>query len=66
MIKGFNVWENYTAYEDTFDHGTHVAGTIEGRTVGIAKDVTLVDVKAFWGANMSRPLLSISPAVDLI
>ncbi|KAG6361566.1 hypothetical protein INS49_009793 [Diaporthe citri] len=53
VIKGFNVWENYTAFEDTFGHGTHVAGTIGDRTVGIAKDVTLVDVKAFWGANLA-------------
>lgn len=22
VIKGFNVWENYTAFEDTFGHGT--------------------------------------------
>ena len=50
VVKGFNVWENYTIpFEDEFGHGTHVAGTIGGRTVGIAKEVTLVDVKAFWG-----------------
>ncbi|KAK7737248.1 hypothetical protein SLS63_003039 [Diaporthe eres] len=65
VIKGFNVWENYTTFEDTFGHVTHVAGIIGRRTVGIAKDVTLVEVKAFRGANVSRPLLSISPAVHL-
>lgn len=67
VIKGFNVWENCTAFEDTFGHGTHVAGTIGGRTVGIAKDVTLVDVKGFWGpGNVSLPpLLSISSPVCL-
>lgn len=66
VIEGFNVWENHTAFEDTFGHGTHVAGTIGGGTVGIAQDVTLVDVKAFWGASVSCPLFSISPAVDLV
>lgn len=49
LIKGFNVWENYTAFEDTFGHGTHVAGTIRSKTVSIERDATLVDVKTFWG-----------------
>ena len=31
--------------DDTFGHGTHVAGGIGGKTVGVAKDVDLVAVK---------------------
>lgn len=65
MAKGSKAWEDYTAFEDTFGHGTHIAGTLGARMVDIAKDVTLVDVKAFWGANVSCPLLSISSSVDL-
>jgi subtilisin family serine protease len=32
---------------DVHGHGTHVAGTIGGKTYGVAKDVTLVDIKVF-------------------
>lgn len=31
--------------EDGFGHGTHVAGTVGGRTFGVAKDVELIAVK---------------------
>lgn len=36
-------WEN----KDGHGHGTHVAGTIGGKTWGVAKDTTLVAVKVF-------------------
>lgn len=32
---------------DVHGHGTHVAGTIGGKTYGVAKDVTLVGIKVF-------------------
>ncbi|KAL1849396.1 hypothetical protein Daus18300_013278 [Diaporthe australafricana] len=34
---------------DTVGHGTHVAGTIGGRTYGVAKSATIVAVKVFQG-----------------
>jgi subtilisin family serine protease len=47
----------YTAYpgetEDTFGHGTHVAGTIGGKTYGVAKKATLLAVKVFKGRTAS-------------
>ena len=39
---------------DGFGHGSHVAGTIGGKTFGIAKKVNLVAVKAFTSDGMSR------------
>jgi hypothetical protein len=33
--------------EDCMGHGTHIAGTIGGRTYGVAKDVELVSVRIF-------------------
>lgn len=34
---------------DTAGHGTHVAGTIAGKTYGVAKKAKLIDVKVFEG-----------------
>lgn len=36
---------------DRNGHGTHVAGTVMGRTYGVAKGATLVPVKAFEGRS---------------
>ena len=33
--------------EDTYGHGTHCAGTIAGKTYGVAKKATVVGVKVF-------------------
>jgi len=37
----------YEGPYDGYDHGTHVAGTIGGEIVGVAKDVRLLNVKVF-------------------
>ena len=40
-------WGDGTGVEDCNGHGTHVAGTIGGRTYGVAKSVQLVPMKVF-------------------
>ncbi|KAH8848538.1 hypothetical protein MCOR27_006051 [Pyricularia oryzae] len=50
-VKGFNAAGG--ANEDTLGHGSHVAGTIGGKTYGVAKSVNLVDVKVFTGRSAS-------------
>ncbi|KAJ4420345.1 hypothetical protein N0V82_004444 [Gnomoniopsis sp. IMI 355080] len=44
---GYSAVSGTTA--DTVGHGTHVAGTIAGRTYGVAKSATVIAVKVFAG-----------------
>ncbi|WYZ45727.1 hypothetical protein EsH8_VIII_001043 [Colletotrichum jinshuiense] len=44
-------------FDDTFGHGTHVAGTIGGKTYGVAKKATLVDVKVFIGRQSTTSII---------
>lgn len=39
------------ALGNTFGHGTHVASSFGARTVGIAKDATLVRMRAVCGTG---------------
>jgi oryzin len=41
------------ANTDSLGHGTHVAGTIGGKTYGVAKSTTLISVKVFGTADPS-------------
>lgn len=45
VIKGYNFIENSLDPMDGNSHGTHVAGTIAGKTVGVAPEATLVALK---------------------
>lgn len=42
---------------DTFGHGTHVAGTIGGKTYGVAKKTNLLAVKVFQGSQSSTSII---------
>ena len=42
---------------DSVGHGTHVAGTIAGRTYGVAKKATIVAVKVFQGSSSSTSII---------
>ncbi|KAK2608857.1 hypothetical protein QQS21_002570 [Conoideocrella luteorostrata] len=46
-------WSAYDTYDDNVGHGTHVAGTIGGKTFGIAKKAKLLAVKVFEGNSSS-------------
>ena len=49
-IKGYNAVDD-VPFVDIDGHGTHVAGTICGKTYGVAKKATCVAVKVFNGKN---------------
>lgn len=53
--RGFNAAGG--TFEDTFGHGTHVAGTIGGRTYGVAKAANLIDVKVFIGRESTTSII---------
>lgn len=54
------------ASQDTDGHGTHCAGTVAGKTYGVAKKASLVDVKIFDGSigSVSATLTGIQWAVN--
>jgi oryzin len=52
-IFGFNAVSGSTSQADNNGHGTHVAGTVGGKTYGVAKKTTIVAVKVFEGAEGS-------------
>jgi subtilisin family serine protease len=51
--------------QDCYGHGTHVAGTIGGRTYGVAKAATLYSVRVFDCAAKTR-VGAIAAAVDFV
>ncbi|KAK2608843.1 hypothetical protein QQS21_002556 [Conoideocrella luteorostrata] len=54
-VKGYNAIGG--AFEDNLGHGTHVAGTIGGKTYGVAKKATLVSVKVFEGRTADNSII---------
>lgn len=48
-------WKGNNA--DTDGHGTHVAGTIAGKTYGVAKKATIMAVKVFLGEESSTSII---------
>jgi subtilisin family serine protease len=51
---------------DCFGHGTHVAGTVGGATVGVASAVTLKSVKVFPACTSSTMSSTVIAAMDWV
>ncbi|EAL89613.1 Basic amino-acid permease [Aspergillus fumigatus] len=45
------------SHVDSIGHGTHVAGTIGGKTYGVAKKTNLLSVKVFQGESSSTSII---------
>ncbi|KAK0744597.1 peptidase S8/S53 domain-containing protein [Apiosordaria backusii] len=55
---GYNAYPDASNDEDNIGHGTHVSGTIAGRTYGVAKKARVVGVKVFdWGSSTTSIVL---------
>jgi len=54
-VRGYNAAGG--AFDDTLGHGTHVAGTIAGRTFGVAKSANVIDVKVFRDRESSTSVI---------
>ena len=44
-VSGYDFYDHDGDASDCYGHGTHVAGTVGGKTYGVAKDVNLVALK---------------------
>ena len=47
LVGGITAIDDGHGYTDCYGHGTHVAGTLGGKTYGVAKGVKLVAVRVF-------------------
>ena len=56
-ILGYNAYPN-SKFVDNLGHGSHTAGTIAGKTYGVAKKASVVSVKVFDTGSVSSPDLS--------
>ncbi|KAK0662113.1 peptidase S8/S53 domain-containing protein [Cercophora samala] len=59
-IFGYNAYPDASNDDDNIGHGTHVSGTIAGKTYGVAKKAKVVAVKVFdWGSVSSSVSFSL-------
>ncbi|KAF4592262.1 putative subtilisin-like protease [Ophiocordyceps camponoti-floridani] len=56
-FNAFNPKAKDTNADDTFGHGTHCAGTIGGKTYGVAKKANLLAVKVFQGRHSATSII---------
>lgn len=61
-----NTDPNQQPGEDCMGHGTHVAGTVGGKTYGVAKDVNLISVRVFGCAKQETPQSRVIAAIEWI
>lgn len=60
------LWSAFDYFSDDGGHGTHVASTIGGERFGVAKDVTLHNVKVFGSDDVGTTLSMIIDAMNEI
>lgn len=58
------LWSAFGYFDDDGGHGTHVASTIGGERFGVAKDVTLHNVKVFGPDDVGTTLQMIIDAMN--
>lgn len=62
---GIDLVDNQLPADDCNGHGTHVAGTVGGRTYGVAKQAQLISVRVF-GCSGGSPYSTIIAAVNWV
>lgn len=67
-IKGpkFVSSDTASSANDVLGHGTHVAGTIGGKTYGVAKNVNVVGVKVFSDRTQTASTIDIIQALEWV
>ncbi|KAL1923244.1 uncharacterized protein VTP21DRAFT_9620 [Calcarisporiella thermophila] len=68
-VHGFTAYSDEFGnpdFEDGHGHGTHVAGTIGGRSVGVAKGVRLVNVRVLDAENSMKDTYDLVRAIAWI
>ncbi len=65
LVGGVTAIDDGRGYDDCFGHGTHVAGTLGGRTYGVAKNVKLVAVRVF-GCNGESSNSAVVSGIDWV
>ncbi len=65
LVGGISAVDDGRGYDDCNGHGTHVAGTLGGKTYGVAKSVRLMAVRVF-GCSGSSSNATIISGIDWV
>ncbi len=65
LVGGISAVDDGRGYDDCNGHGTHVAGTLGGKTYGVAKGVRLMAVRVF-GCSGSSSNATIVSGIDWV
>ena len=65
LVGGITAIDDGHGYTDCYGHGTHVAGTLGGKTYGVAKSVKLVAVRVF-GCNGESSNSAVISGIDWV
>ncbi|KAK4196104.1 peptidase S8/S53 domain-containing protein, partial [Triangularia verruculosa] len=65
-IFGYNAYPDASNDEDNIGHGTHVSGTIAGKTYGVAKKAKVVAIKVFDFSSVSLPFFHMVSTTSIV
>ena len=65
LVGGITAVDDGRGYTDCYGHGTHVAGTLGGKTYGVAKGVKLFAVRVF-GCNGESSTSAVIGGIDWV